>query len=242
MEGMSAGVVTAPLRSGAGATAAAALGSSLRVLHRVAPDAFGTLNDQVVVYGTASRSVAPDVAMLDVSVKDVDADPGAAFERCVPRLNEVVARLSALVGGAGQVTTGNVGVHRDYELEDEEERLVHAASGEVAVECPLDLAPQVMSQSAALGVDEFSLRYSVRDPSEVREELLAVAVSTARRKAERLAQAGERSLGAIVGVEELSSENWRGDHAGIELASAEVELQPADLTVAVSVRVTFTLA
>jgi uncharacterized protein YggE len=81
----------------------------------VARDAFGTLNDQVVVYGTASRSVAPDVAMLDVSVKDVDADPGAAFERCVPRLNEVVARLSVLVGGAGQVTTGNVGVHRDYD-------------------------------------------------------------------------------------------------------------------------------
>jgi uncharacterized protein YggE len=205
------------------------------------------LNDRVVVYGSASRSVAPDVATLDVSVKEVDADPGAAFERCVPRLNEVVARLSAVVGGDGQVTTGYVGVDRDYELEDEGQRLVHAASGEVAVECPPALAAQVMSQSAALKADEFSLRYSVRDPSRVREELLAVAVSTARRKAERLAQAAERSLGAIVGVEEGSSDSWPGDHGSVEelrsgLAAAVVELQPADLALAVSVRVTFALA
>jgi uncharacterized protein YggE len=189
--------------------------------------------------------VAPDVATLNVSVKEVDADPGAAFERCVPRLNEVIARLSALVGGDGQVTTGNVGVHRDYELEEEGPRVVHAASGEVAVECPPALAAQVIAQSAALKADEFSLRYSVRDPAQVREELLAVAVSTARRKAGRLAQAAERSLGAIVGVEERStSDIWQDDQGGIELRSgpAEVELQPADLALAVSVRVAFALA
>ena len=96
----------------------------------MAPYASGPLNERVVVHGTASRSVAPDVATLNVSVKEVDADPGAAFERCVPRLNEAVARLSALVGGDGQITSGNVGVHRDYELEEEGPRVVHAASGE----------------------------------------------------------------------------------------------------------------
>ena len=78
------------------------------------------LNDRVVVNGTASRSVAPDGATVDVKVKEVDADPGAAFERFVPRMNEVVARLSALVGGDGQVTTRDVEVQRDYELEQEE--------------------------------------------------------------------------------------------------------------------------
>jgi uncharacterized protein YggE len=203
------------------------------------------LNDRVVVYGTASRSVAPDVARLDVRVKEVDADPGAAFERCVPRLNEVVSRLSALVGDDGRVTTSDVGVDQDYEVERGRQRLLHAASGKVAVECPLALAAQVMSQAAALKVDELSLRYSVRDPSQVREDLLAVAVSTARRKAERLAQAAERSLGAIVGVEEPTSESWPGDYGGVvELRSgpADVELQPADLTLAMSVRVTSALA
>jgi uncharacterized protein YggE len=105
----------------------------------------------------------------------------------------------------------------------------------------------VISQSAALKADEFRLRYSVRDPWRVRQELLAVAVSTARRKAERLAQAAERPLGAVVGVAELSSDSWTGDPGGMHLrsgpmAGAEVELQPADLELAVSVSVIFALA
>jgi uncharacterized protein YggE len=105
-----------------------------------------------------------------------------------------------------------------------------------------------MSQSASLKADEFSLRYSVRDPSHVRQELLAVAVSTARRKAERLAQAAERSLGAVVGVAELSSDSWTEDYGGMKLRAGpmsgdpEVDLQPADLELAVSVSVTFALA
>ena len=175
------------------------------------------LNERVLVYGTASRSVAPDVATLDVSVREADPDPGVAFERCVPRLNEIVARLSELVSGDGRVTTGSVGVHQDYEHEEEGPRYFHVASGEVAVECPPALAARVMSQSAALRADAFSLRYSVRDPSRVREELLAVAVGTARRKAERVARAAERSLGAIVGVEEPSSDGWQDEHGGFEL-------------------------
>ena len=102
-----------------------------------------------------------------------------------------------------------------------------------------------MSQSAALKADELSLRDSVRDASQVREELLAVAVSTARRKAERLAQAAERSLGAIVTVDERMSGGWEDEDGGMErlrMASTSVELQPGDVTLAVTVRVTFALA
>ena len=72
-----------------------------------------------------------------------------------------------------------------------------------------------------------------------------MAVSTARRKAERLAHAAERSLGTVVGVEERSSDSWHDDYGGMELRSGPpgaVELQPADLALAVSVRVTFELA
>src|SRR5919202_1690869 len=110
---------------------------------------------------------------------------------------------------------------------------------------PPDLAAQVMSQSAALKADELSLRYSVRDASQVREELLAVAVSTARRKAERLAHAAERSLGAIVTVDERMSGGWEDEDGGMEVlrmaSSTSVDLQPGDVTLAVTLRVTFAL-
>jgi hypothetical protein len=63
---------------------------------------------------------------------------------------KLVARVSALVGGDGRVTTGKVRVQSDYDLVEKERRVFHTASAEVAVECPLDLAARVMSQSAAL--------------------------------------------------------------------------------------------
>ncbi len=69
-------------------------------------------------------------------------------------------------------------------------------------------------------VDEVRLRYSVRDIAQVREELLADAVSSARHKAERLAHAAERPLAAVVGVEERLGESWPGDDGVMRFASA----------------------
>jgi uncharacterized protein YggE len=107
------------------------------------------------------------------------------------------------------------------------------------------LAARVISEAIALGVDEVhGPRYSVRDPSPVLEELLGAAVVAARRKAERLAQAAERSLGGIVAVEERFRGGWEDDGvsvAGAAAEPAEVDLRPAELTLAATVRVTFAL-
>jgi uncharacterized protein YggE len=204
-------------------------------------------DDRMVVQGSARRSVAPDVATLRMLVMELDADQRAAFERCGPRMNEVVARLRALVGGDGQVTTGTLRVERYWdECSDEEHGpRVQAASAPIAVECTPALAAPVVSAAMALGLDEVhGPRYSLRDPSPILEELLGAAVAAARRKAERLAQAAERSLGAIVAVEERSRDGWDDDgvrEAAAAAAPAEVDLRPAELTLAATVRVTFAL-
>jgi uncharacterized protein len=204
-------------------------------------------DDRMVVHGSARRSVAPEVATLRMLVMELDPDQRAAFERCGPRMNEVVARLQALVGGDGQVTTGTLRVERYWEELPEEEhgQRVQAAAGHIAVECTPALAPPVISEAMALGVDEIDgPQHSVRDPSPVLEELLGEAVAAARRKAERLAQAAERSLGGIVAVEERFRGGWDDD--GVRGAAAgagppEVGLRPAELTLAATVRVTFAL-
>ena len=203
-------------------------------------------DDRLVVHGSARRSLAPDVATLRMLVRELDPDQRAAFERCAPRMNEVVARLRALVGGDGQVTTGTLRVERYWEeAEEEHGPLVQAASGHIAVECTPALAARVISEAIALGLDEVhGPRYSVRDPSLVMEELLGTAVAAARRKAECLAQAAQRSLGGIVAVEERFRDGW-DDDGGPQVAAAgappEVDLRPAKLTLAATVRVTFAL-
>ena len=205
------------------------------------------LDDRIVVHGRARRSVAPDVATVRMVVMELDQEQRAAFERCGPRLNELTARLRALIGGDGQVTVGALRVEPYWEepAEHERGRNVQAASGPVAVECMPALAARVISEAIALGVDEVhGPRYSVRDPSPVLEELLGAAVVAARRKAERLAQAAERSLGGIVAVEERFRGGWEDDGvsvAGAAAEPAEVDLRPAELTLAATVRVTFAL-
>lgn len=206
-------------------------------------------DDRMVVHGSARRSVAPDVATLRLVVLELDADQRAAFERCGPRMNDVVARLRTLVGGDGQVTTGTLRVERYWEEVAEEEHGpdVHAAAGHIAVECTPALAAPVVSEAMALGVDEVDgPQHSVRDPSAVLEELLGEAVAAARRKAERLAQAAERSLGGIVAVEESFRGGW-DDYGGVHEAAGaagppDVTFRPAELTLAATVRVTFALS
>src|SRR3712207_1441163 len=190
-------------------------------------------DDRMVVHGSAQRSVAPDVATLGMVVRELDRDQRAAFERCRPRLNEAVARLQAVVGGDGEITTGTLRVERYWEesAEHERGRRVQEASGPIAVECTAAVAERVISAAIALGADELhGPRYSVRDPSPVLDELLGVAVAAARRKAQRLAQAAERSLGRIVAVEQRLGDGWdvdgvRGLTAGA--APPEVDLRPA---------------
>ena len=202
----------------------------------------------MVVEGSARRSVAPDVATLRMVVREVDADQRAAFERCRPRLNEAVARLHAVVGDEGQVTTGTLRVEPYWEPSEEHHRglRVQEAVGPIAVECTAALAERVLTAAVALGLEELQgPRYSVRDPSPVLDELLGEAVAAAQRKAQRLAAAAERSLGRIVAVEEGVRDGW-GDEGGVRLLSAgaaapEVDLRPGESTLTAAVRVTFAI-
>jgi uncharacterized protein len=208
---------------------------------------------RVVVHGTAERSVAPDVATLGLRIVEVDEDQRAAFDRCRSRLGTVVPQLQALLDGDDRVTTGNLSVRRHYDEFAERGQLerLYAASCPIVIECRPEVAAQAISEAIAAGVDQLSgPRFSVRDRLPVVEELLGEAIGTARRKAERVADAASRSLGGVVAVEEAPHERWDDfgsfeDEEVVELASASaapVDLRPAQVTLSASVRVTFALA
>lgn len=208
---------------------------------------------RVVVHGTAQRSVAPDVAMLGLRILEVDEDQRAAFARCGSRVGSIVPQLQALLDDNDRVTTGNLSVERHYDefAERGQQERLYAASCPIAVECRPDVAAQAISEAIAAGVDRLSgPRFSVRDRSPVIEELLGEAIEAARRKAERVAEAASRSLGGVVAVEEAphgrwDDAEWFEEEEIVELASASparVDLQPAQVTLSASVRVTFSLA
>jgi uncharacterized protein YggE len=208
--------------------------------------------NRVVVHGTAQRSVAPDVARLGLRILEVDEDQRTAFDRCRSRVGEIVPQLQALLDGDDRLTTGSLSVQHHYDefAERGEQERLYEASCPIVVESRPDVAAQAISEAIAAGVDRLSgPRFSVRDRLPVIEELLGEAVGAARRKAERVADAASRSLGGVVAVEEAPDEPW--DHGSFEdekvvepmsASAPPFDLQPAQVTLSASVRVTFSLA
>jgi uncharacterized protein YggE len=210
------------------------------------------LPDRVVVHGSAGRDVAPDVAVLRAVVVEVDADRRQAFERCGSRVASLIPALRTAVGDDGDVTTGQVSLDRYFGAMDEKAPPRYAASCVVAAECPPARATDVIAAAVTGGSNELTgPRYSVRDRTPLTEDLLDEAVEAARRKAQRLARAAGRRLGAVLAIEEgglgrsdLPSIDVYDDPemtVALSAPAARVELQPAHVRVTVSVRVAFAL-
>ena len=198
------------------------------------------------VTGTAVRVVQPDVAKLTVRVREVDADPRAAHDRCAPRVAAVASGLQELLGDAGHAAARAVTVRRHWPETPERKggRVLHEAVCRILAEGPADRAGGVLAEAVRLGADEAGrVEYEASDREAVLVELLAEAVDAARHKAERLAEAAGRPLGAVVTLEEPVDEDYAVmaasamEHGGGD----EIAIEPSEIRLAKSVRVTFAL-
>ena len=202
--------------------------------------------DRIRVSGGAARVVVADVAKVSVQVQELDPDPRAAYDRCAPRVNEVARGLAEALGEEGRVVPRTLTVHHQWtEAEHGGGPRMHAATCPVLVEGPADRVGAVLAAAIGLGADVVEgVEYSVGDADSILEELLAEAVETARRKAERLAEAAGRPLGAIVAIKEPVDDEWRAVGDAMSLRSArsmaeKIDFVPAEIRLAKSVRVTF---
>ena len=191
----------------------------------------------VTVTGSAQRAVAPGAATWRAEAVESDREPRTAFERCSARLNALVERLAAV----GEVATEAVVVQPRWE---EGSTAGAEAIGAVRVRSPADRAADVAQAAMAAGADRLhGPRFEYDRAAEVRGDLLAEAVADARSKAERLARAAGRRLGAVQAIEETGPEKVPGSQR-VMAAAAAVEapdVRPRELTVTATVRVVFAL-
>lgn len=190
-------------------------------------------DDHVSVTGSADRAVAPGAATWRAEAVESDADPRAAFERCTGRLRALVERLDAV----GEVATEAVVVQPRFEGGGPAGA---EAVGAVRVRATAARAGEVAQAAMAAGADRLhGPRFEYDDAGDVQRELLGEAVADARRKAEALAAAGARRLGAVRRIEEAGPER-----APVQRAMAVVEapeVRPRELTVTATVTVVFAL-
>jgi uncharacterized protein YggE len=120
-------------------------------------------------------------------------------------------RLRDVVGDEGEVSTARVWTAPSWDS-SRSRYAGHRAQTTVSVESPASLASKVAQ--AAMSSGGVQLRgpyFAVSNEEAIREELLAEAVSAARRKAKRLAEAAERTSGRVLAVREEGAESYRSE-------------------------------
>jgi uncharacterized protein len=191
--------------------------------------------DHVTVSGSASRAVAPGIATWRAEAVEADPDPRAAFERCSGRLNALVERLAAV----GDVATEAVVVQPRFA---DGGPAGAEASGAVRVRSGAERAGEVAQAAMAAGADRLhGPRFEYEGEDAVRDELLGEAVADARRKAERLASAAGRTLGAVRSIEERERERIAPLRTAAVAGVEAPDVRPRDLTVTAAVTVVFAL-
>ncbi len=116
------------------------------------------------------------------------------------------------------------------------------AVGAVRVRSPAARSGDVAQAAMAAGADRLhGPRFEYDDERATRGELLGEAVDDARRKAERLASAAGRRLGAVHAIEETSPDLVpMAEPVALRVAGAP-DITPRDLTVTATVKVVFAL-
>src|SRR4051794_5175258 len=155
--------------------------------------------NRITVAGRAERRLEPDVAAWTLTVVAADAEARIAFDRCAERASRVVERLKA----AADVETRGIAVRPRYSFRGEEEQQAgHEAQVEIVARAPVARAAEAADVAMAAGADRLEGPVlAMREPEAAELEALADALAHARRRAERLAAAAGRSLGAVVSIE-----------------------------------------
>jgi uncharacterized protein YggE len=162
----------------------------------------------ITVLGHAVGEQAPDRVEWTLIVREVDADPRAAFDRCAGRLNALAGALSM-----AEVTTGAVAVAAQYEERKPTGR--HEAHAALTAVAALALGGEVAAAAIDAGADELQgPRVRFPDADELYDALHAEAVQIARRRAERIAAAADRQLGRVVSVTDRRATEYDEDFVG----------------------------
>lgn len=167
----------------------------------------GTMRDTVTVNGSEEVSVVPDIAELVYAVR---TESKTASE-CQQKNAESVSQVTELLKGLGiaetSIRTSGYNMYPRYDYSGKTEKLTgYEATATLTIsDLPIADVSNVLSQSVSSGVTHIeSISYQVSNYDECYQEALKLAMDTARRKAEAMAEAGGRSLAGVVNIVEES--------------------------------------
>ena len=174
------------------------------------------MDREIRVTGRGTISAVPDMICLRITISDV----GDSYEAVV-KMSSAMTELVRI--GLQRLDFSKEDVKTEFfdvvEIYDDETDNRDESDNDVAgyryihclmVEMPFDnrrLSACMTELGKCINNPEFSVSYFIKDPEAVKDMLLASAVSSARRKAETLAQAAGVTLGPLKSID-YSWEDW----------------------------------
>lgn len=204
----------------------------------------------ISVVATGEALVAPDMAVVSLTVSGKGRELGPTRDDVNRRTSEVLARLRQLGVADADLNAPDVGINPEYDYRKTGQKLVgylvtRAVSARVR---ELDTLGPVLDGVVAAGANEVhGAQMTASDPSTAEHEALRAAVEAARAKAAAIADAAGVTLSGVARVEEEPD----GGHvpmprmrmaAMAEAGGIATEVAAGDLTVTRRIRAWFDLA
>ena len=198
----------------------------------------------LTVQGTGTVAVEPDRATINVGVQEASRTVGAAMAGVNEKLDSVVAALMESGIDAADIATSTVEIYANYDYDADQRLLGYTASNSVTVLVEdVSRAGAIIDAAVGAGANCLNgVEFFAADTSEARKQALALAVDSAREKAEALAEAAGLPLGGILEIREGDT-GWENPmlYAKAEDAGAGTQLYAGRQQVSASVTVIYAL-
>jgi len=238
-------LVTKPLVVLAIAAAAAALPA-------VASAADSRVSPRIVVSGEGEATLAPDVAVLTLSVMREAKTAREALDANNDAMAAVIAAMKAADIADRDLQTAGIQISPRYTYSDKPdgtqtaELVAYQVSNTLSVRVrDIDKTGEILDKSVSLGVNQGGgISFTNEDPAAAMTEARKKAVADAIAKAKTLAEAAGAGVGKVL---EISDQNFRpmpmpmAAARTFDAAAGKVPVQPGENTYHVQVNVTFEL-
>lgn len=202
----------------------------------------------VTAAGTGKASEAPDEAEMTfgVTVRSEKADD--ALAQASKKADAIISAVKKAGIDAKDVQTQNVSVYPEYrEPVEGKAPAISGYTATVSVRAKIrdiEKVGDVIAAASGAGANEISGPvFTLSDESPTRDIAIEKAIEDARHRAEVMAKAVGKSLGAVVSVSEtsVSVPPIYYERAGYDVAASAVPIEPGQLEVVANVTVVFEL-
>lgn len=211
--------------------------------------------DSITVNSSEKVAAIPDIAEITYSVRTEAGTAAACQQQNTESVSQVVDLLKNLGITENSIQTSNYYMNPVYNYSSNTPRLTgyEAVTTLTVSDIPIDDLDNILSQSVSTGINTIqSITYQASKYDESYQAALTAAVASAHQKAQVLAQAAGRNVGAAISIQETSGytqarysdnalSNAYRSSAKLEASADTAGIMPGEIQVEASIVVEYQL-